>query len=200
MATNSYLNTDIESSPRIKDLHPPLDESNQTSIEYLPFTIIPELNMVNRCFVEHIRDRLISQEKGGEELLEGINRFKDLFTLIESNLFDWEYLRHGLTLLSRIYTFRRVPEVSAFLENEPSLIPSLVEARKQIESYFGDVELVIEVITEPEAADDRELVVFIRADLPPDEALRKLEQLDEDWWLDASTEVEGKLCIHVEFK
>lgn len=100
----------------------------------------------------------------------------------------------------QIYTFRRASEVSEFLETEPALIPLLAEARKQIENYFGDVELVIEVITEPEAAGDRELVIFIRTDLPPDEALHRLEQLDDDWWLDASTEAKGKLCIHIEFK
>jgi hypothetical protein len=58
---------------------------------------------------------------------------------------------------------------------------------------------VLEVVTEPDALDDHELFAFVQADLPHHEALARLEELGEDWWLDASDRAQGKLCIHVEF-
>lgn len=98
------------------------------------------------------------------------------------------------------FTLRRTEEVRQFLEAHPFLISLLKEARARIDEYFGSHnDVVLEVVTEPEADDDRELFAFVQTDLPHQEALARLEQLDEDWWLDASDRAQGKLCMHVEF-
>jgi hypothetical protein len=76
----------------------------------------------------------------------------------------------------------------------------LVEAYDNIEAFFPSAELILEVVTDPEAKRDKELVVFIHTSLTPDEALDKLERLDRNWWLDASLDAGGKLCIHLEFE
>ncbi len=103
--------------------------------------------------------------------------------------------------LSRFYSFRNPAEVFSFLQTHPFLTPLLLEAYPQIEERFGpNPEVVLEVITDPEAADDQELFAFIRTDLAPEEALEKLHQLDENWWLDEADRANGKLCIHVEFQ
>ncbi len=102
--------------------------------------------------------------------------------------------------LERLYTFRRPEEVSGFLEAHSFLIPLLFEAHRQIEKYFGPYpQVFLEVVTDPEATDDRELAAFIRTNLPPDEALNRLERFDEGWWLEASHKARGNLCIHIEF-
>ncbi len=88
-----------------------------------------------------------------------------------------------------------------FLAAHPFLEPLLVETYDKIGNYFGpQPEVVLEVVADPEADDDRELFTFIRTSLPPQEALEKLDQLDENWWLDAGDQADGKLCIHLEFK
>lgn len=102
--------------------------------------------------------------------------------------------------LKQLYTFRRHIEVSRFLERCPFLIPLLLEAYGKIESYFGPYPRVfLKVVTDPETNGDRQLVVFIGTNLPPVEALNRLERFDEGWWLEASRETRGNLCIHVEF-
>jgi len=102
--------------------------------------------------------------------------------------------------LESLYIFRKPEEVSQFLKANPFLVPLLLEAHGQIENYFGPHPTVaLEVITDPEAMDDRELFAFICTSLPPDEALVRLDRLDEEWWLDAMDRAEGKFCIHVEF-
>ena len=121
--------------------------------------------------------------------------------LLEKKFIDIERLHRELTLLSRLYNIRRESEVFKFLEDKPSIISLVLEAHERIRDYFGSsTELVLEVITDPEATEDYELVIFVRTNLSPDDAFRMLEQLDEEWWLDASSDMSEKLCIHVEFE
>ncbi|HXF05947.1 MAG TPA: hypothetical protein VNM72_11105 [Blastocatellia bacterium] len=106
----------------------------------------------------------------------------------------------ALQSLSQLYTFRRSEEVAEFLQEHPFLVPLLREAHGKIAEYFGpSPDVVLEVVTDPEAENDRELFAFIRISLPPDEALSKLDRLDQEWWLDASDRAENQLCIDVEF-
>ena len=127
-------------------------------------------------------------------------RFKELFELIEKVFVGLEYLHRELTLLNRIYTFRKPSEVSDFLSDNVYLIPLLVEAYGKIREYFPSAKLILEVVADPEADKEKELVIFICTNLPPDEALDRLELLDRNWWLDASLDSDEKLCIHVEFE
>jgi len=102
--------------------------------------------------------------------------------------------------LEQLYTFRRPLEVSQFLDTHPFLVPLLVEAHGKIEQYFGpSPDVVLEVVTDPEAIDDRELFAFIRTSFLPDEALGRLDRFDDEWWLDAMDKTLGALCIDVEF-
>jgi hypothetical protein len=102
--------------------------------------------------------------------------------------------------LEKLYFFRRPSEVKEFLEASPFLKPLLVEAYERIGNCFGPKpEVVLEVVTDPEADDDRQLFAFIQTSLPSEQALDKLDRLDDDWWLDAADRSEGKLCLHVEF-
>jgi hypothetical protein len=106
-----------------------------------------------------------------------------------------------LQTIEKLYAFHRPLEVKEFLAAHPFLEPLLVEAYDKIGDYFGpQPDVVLEVVTDPEAIDDRELFVFIRTNLPPEEALDRLDRLDQEWWLDAADQADGKLCIHVEFK
>ncbi len=106
-----------------------------------------------------------------------------------------------LQTVEKLYVFRRPLEVKEFLAAHPFLEPLLVEAYDKIGDYFEPhPEVVLEVVTDPEAIDDQELFAFIRTGLPPQEALEKLDLLDEDWWLYAGDQTDGKLCIHLEFK
>ena len=102
--------------------------------------------------------------------------------------------------LEKLYTYRRPMEVKGYIKAYPFLVPLLVEAYDKIGEYFGsNPAVVLEVVTDPEADDDRELFAFIQTNCAPEEALDRLNRLDQEWWLDASDRSEGKLCIHTEF-
>lgn len=107
-----------------------------------------------------------------------------------------------LTRLAQHYTFRRPAEVTAFLHEHPNLSAVLFEALAVIPRYFGDdAPLFLEVFTDPEAEPaTRELFVIVQTTVEPDEALARLDRLDEEWWLDASPDGSGILVISIEFE
>ncbi len=196
--------TGIENTPPTMEDYalPLIEKSSGTSIESSSRSLERNLNSVSRRFVEMIlRKRPVNQEEIGDVLLRGITNFRMMSELLEKKFISIEYLHREVTLLSRLYNLRGESEVFKFLEDKPSIISLVLEAHERIRDYFGSsTELVLEVITDPEATEDYELVIFVRTNLSPDDAFRMLEQLDEEWWLDASEDTNEKLCIHVEFE
>lgn len=110
-------------------------------------------------------------------------------------------LTHDVSVdfLERTYVFRERDLVLPFLRQHFFLIPALLEAPAVVWRYFPFSPLVLEVVTDPEVPDDEQLMMYISTEVDAEEALSRLNQLDEDWWLDALEQVEGKMCIDLEF-
>ncbi len=90
--------------------------------------------------------------------------------------------------------------MAEFLDAHPFLVPLLMEAHGKIEKHFGPFpDVVLEVVTDPEAENDRELFALVQTDLSPDEALHRLDRLDQEWWLEASLQARCLLNIDVEY-
>jgi len=98
------------------------------------------------------------------------------------------------------YKIRNKKEIIPFLIEHIEIVPILQEARTIIKNYFNKSSLVLEVVTDPEEEkDSRILFIYIQTNLSPNDALSKLEKLDEDWWLDVSKEIGELMCLHVEY-
>lgn len=108
----------------------------------------------------------------------------------------WEPAR----LLGRFYLLRDELEVGEFIERHPFLLPLLREARVHIHEHFPGEEVALEVVVDPEEPDFEELFAYIQTDLPPEDALSRLRQLDSDWWLEAMPRAQNKVCIHLELR
>lgn len=102
--------------------------------------------------------------------------------------------------LDEIYTFRERKNALNYLKDNNYLESSLLEAPAKIKKYFTDAALILEVMHDPEEKDSKHLTLFIKTSLPPAEAIGKLEQFDEEWWIDASYRSKGKLSINLEFE
>ena len=102
--------------------------------------------------------------------------------------------------LEQVYDVRKPAEVSRFLKEHPYLTPFLSEAYSHIRKYFQSSKLFLEVVADPEAIDEEQLVVFIAVNHDPDEASEALNRLDRDWWLDAMERAQDKLTITLEFQ
>jgi hypothetical protein len=99
------------------------------------------------------------------------------------------------------YTFRRPEEVVDFLLRHSSLLEILEKAPEQIQRHFGDAisSLVLEAVKDPETEDDEELILFIQTALPIDQALQRLDRLDDTWWLETGSRTQGNLGMNLEF-
>jgi len=111
------------------------------------------------------------------------------------------YPTREMATLESLYDLRDRSQVMTFVACNLFLIPLLQQIPEKIEEYFGErSHLFLEVITDQEEENDKELVVFIRISLSPSEAFVKLKTFDRDWWLDVLAYTRGKLLVHVEFE
>ncbi len=97
------------------------------------------------------------------------------------------------------YIFRDPTAVTTFLRDHAYLVPLLDEAADQIARHFGEMTpVVLEVVVDREAENQRELFALIQADLPFAEANRRLDELGDSWWLEALDRARCNLTIDVE--
>ncbi|PXF61753.1 MAG: hypothetical protein C4B59_02555 [Candidatus Methanogaster sp.] len=178
-----------------------------TFSELQPTTTAPNIYSAYRLLFNTVSQRLARGEELGYEQYYSVDRAsKSLHSLIDSIAGTSRdetlstYPTSDLRKLEQHYIFRNQSEVMNFAVNNSSLLQPLHEAYDQIRNYFGEsVQAVLEVVTDPEFVEDQELVIYIRTDISPDEALKKLEQIDNAWWLDVPADARKKLCINVEF-
>jgi len=100
--------------------------------------------------------------------------------------------------LDELYQFRNHDEVKDYLRRHDYVVNVLVEAPERIKSRFGrDTQVALEVITDPEDGDIK-LFAFVLTPPPVEQALDLRDQLDEEWWLEASERAQGQLILDVE--
>ena len=95
------------------------------------------------------------------------------------------------------YTLDDPLKIIKFLKENKNLSSFLTtEAYDKIRKYFPNEELILDVLTDPES-DDQIMVLYINTKLKPQEALKKLKELDENWWLGKASRY-NNLCIHLQ--
>src|SRR5438128_406632 len=68
--------------------------------------------------------------------------------------------QNDIQYLERLYVFRKRLEILRFLEQYSFLVPILVESWSTIRNYFTHPRLFLEVVVDPEAVDEEQLVIF----------------------------------------
>lgn len=103
--------------------------------------------------------------------------------------------------LAELYQFREEKEVERFLEENPYLIPLLIEARDQIAKYFGpETPVGLEVFHDWEDEEDEgELFALIQSKLPFEEACKRREKFTREWWLPNDARGRYRLNIDLEW-
>lgn len=82
-------------------------------------------------------------------------------------------------------------EAIEFLEKNSQVQSVLSQVEKEIEKYFSNAPLYLEV------SDDDFLLLMIAVDDTVENALKKLWQFDNEWWLAHKDLADGKLCVDV---
>ena len=102
--------------------------------------------------------------------------------------------------LEKVYSFRNAEAVRRFLQTHPHLIEVILEAYPYLVKYFGpNPQVMLEVVGDPEAEGLEELFAYILTSLPVDEALARLDKLDQEWFLDQLDRIGGQFNFNLEF-
>jgi hypothetical protein len=126
----------------------------------------------------------------------------------ENNANMWDYCGSSISclslfdikLLKRAYSFYNESEIELHLCENPYLVSLLFKAYSRIMEFFLGSRLILEVISNPEEDNDSQLVLYISTNLKPEIALKKLDEFDEQWWLNNLQCARGKLCIDIELQ
>lgn len=106
----------------------------------------------------------------------------------------------GVDLLESIFVFSNYLDVRDFIIANPALVGTIFEASGKIEEVFGPgTEIVLETLHDPEECSERELFISILTSLSADDALRKFDQVCDDWWIGASDDVRTRMNLDIEF-
>jgi hypothetical protein len=103
----------------------------------------------------------------------------------------------SLTELTMLYKIRNPLDVEEMLAEIPDLGGLLIEAHGKILSAFGaDTALTLEVVEETNVfCTPSELVLRVTSSLSPSKAKEILNQLDNEWWLDALPRGQHRVTI-----
>ncbi len=106
--------------------------------------------------------------------------------------------RHPFEALGSVYEFKEPDAVVEFLLGNAFLIGLLEEAYPNIAACFGQNFLLkLELVYDPESGDGPELFGFVSTTLRPEEAMKRLDMFDEEWWLEKSSQGRCKLNFDI---
>jgi hypothetical protein len=101
--------------------------------------------------------------------------------------------------LEQLYRLRERSQVLEFINKHPFLLPVLLEAPAEIRQYFPDSQLFLEVVPDAEIPDWVHLVLSILMTLEPNDAVARLNQLDNDWSRSLPYQVHQKFFTILEY-
>lgn len=103
--------------------------------------------------------------------------------------------------LARLFNIKREATVVPFIQSHSVLIAVLEEAFVQIQERFGPgTRVFLELVTDPEIPESKEIFGYISSRLQPEEALRRLGQFDRSW-LARQQRVTGRMLnFDIEFE
>lgn len=120
--------------------------------------------------------------------------------LIETLIAKTGSLESQIVRLDDSFEFKDRNTVVSFLRENPLLVDLLFETRQKISHYFGpETRSALEVFTDPDDGDDHRLFALILTTFPSDEALSRLEQLDQEWWIQQPYEAKRLMNVDVEY-
>jgi hypothetical protein len=104
-----------------------------------------------------------------------------------------------LSRLGRIYNLSSSSKLLRFFDENRALIPVVIEAHEELKKRFPSEEFTLEVVSDPEADGCDELFAYILTSLPVEDALQRLNDLDEEWFLNQLDRTNGLFNFNLRF-
>lgn len=104
----------------------------------------------------------------------------------------------SIEALGSVYEFKEPYAVVEFLLDNDFLIVLLEEAYPNIAAHFGQSFSVnLELVYDPDSGGGPELFGLVSTTLRPEEAMKRLDMFDEEWWLEKSSQGRCKLNFDI---
>lgn len=101
--------------------------------------------------------------------------------------------------LEQTYFFSKPDEIRSFLLVHPMIISVLDEAKSALGKFFGNsVKVSLEIVSDPEVSNHRQLFGYINTDLSPEDALSCMDAFDNAWFLRQLNLVGGLFNFNLE--
>jgi hypothetical protein len=97
------------------------------------------------------------------------------------------------------YILLEPSSVSNFIQEHQELVSLLNEAYQEIKKYFPSEDLRLELVSDPEIAEDQQLFIYVLTSLSATDALKKLDEFDGQWWLERIDRANGLLNFNLGF-
>lgn len=104
-----------------------------------------------------------------------------------------------MKIIAEAYAIEDLEALRDYLRSHVDLVQVLELAHARIGEWFTDAEVALRVRAAHGDRGARRLHALIHTKLEPHEALGRLDEFDESWWLEASRSVEDRLLIDVEY-
>jgi len=127
-------------------------------------------------------------------ILDSRTNIQQIITLQQQRDFEslWKQI-------ARWYVVDNVEGVQLFIRQHPLVAKTLIDAIEQLPKYFGaTIHVALELVIDTEE-DDEQLFAYIHAALPVEDALNRLERLDEEWFLSWISQLNGSFNFNLRF-
>jgi hypothetical protein len=101
--------------------------------------------------------------------------------------------------LQQRYQIRRDAAVAEYIRDRAIPLTLLYDIAYELQAVFPDAPLFMEVVPDPEEGTEH-LLISTAPDLPVKQALDRLRQFDEAWWLVNARRAHGQICVDVEIR
>jgi hypothetical protein len=92
-------------------------------------------------------------------------------------------------------------ELVEYLNLFPFINPILSEAHQRLKELYPDADFVLDILIDPEDPQDgTALILYFFTFLQLEKASVIFDKFEEDWWIDACAEGQGKFSILMGFK
>ncbi|MBW2622952.1 MAG: hypothetical protein JRD68_08600 [Deltaproteobacteria bacterium] len=102
--------------------------------------------------------------------------------------------------IATYFKYKNQEQVKLFLTKNRNIAFFLVEAHREITKIFVTDTLSLEVLNDPEIEGQKEMTLDIITNKSPRMALDLLDQLDNNWWLNALDKVGKNFIINLDYE
>lgn len=109
-------------------------------------------------------------------------------------------VRRAVALLNMQYEFREPDQVKSFLSGNNTLRRMLSAIHSKIRREFTSEKIILEVFSDSPRSSEKDVVVSVTTSLPVDEAIERLDRVEDVKWDKDSRDPYVDICVKLEYQ